>query len=60
MGSLGLRLIVGLANQLKRDGTVALCELAAGVRSVVEMTKVGQVLKTYPTRDEAVAAVAAA
>jgi anti-sigma B factor antagonist len=58
VGSMGLRLLVGLANQLKGDGGVALCELAAGVRSVIEMTKVNQVLRAFPSRADAVAAVA--
>jgi anti-sigma B factor antagonist len=57
VGSLGLRLIVGLANQLKGDGAVAMCHATAGVRSVIEMTKVDQVLRTFATRDEAAEAV---
>ena len=57
VGSLGLRLIVGLANQLKGDGAVALCHATGGVRSVIEMTKVDQVLRTYTTREDAAEAV---
>jgi anti-anti-sigma factor len=57
LGSLGLRLIVGLANQLKADGAVALCNATAGVRSVIELTKVDQVLKTHATREKATLAV---
>jgi anti-sigma B factor antagonist len=57
VGSLALRLFVGLANQLKGKGAVALCGLRAAVRSVVEMTKVDQVLRAYPSRAEAIEAV---
>jgi anti-anti-sigma factor len=57
VGSLGIRLLVGLAHQVKGDGAVALCELRDGVRSVVELTKIDQVIPAYPTRAEAVDAV---
>ena len=57
VGSLGLRLVIGLANQLKSDGAVALCHATGGVRSVIEMTKVDQVLRTYATREDASEAV---
>jgi anti-sigma B factor antagonist len=57
VGSLGLRLLVGLSNQLKGDGGAAMCELRAGVQSVMEMTKVDQVLPAFATRAEAVEAV---
>jgi anti-sigma B factor antagonist len=57
IGSLGLRLMVGLANQVKGDGSVALCDLTAGVRSVIELTKIDQVVPTFHSRAEAVGAV---
>jgi anti-anti-sigma factor len=41
MGSLGLRLLLGLANQLKGGGSVVLCSVSGGVRSIFEMTKLG-------------------
>ncbi|MCI0700441.1 MAG: STAS domain-containing protein [Planctomycetia bacterium] len=55
--SLGLRLLVGLANQVKGEGAVAMCNPVGAVRSVLEMTKVNQVLPEHPTRAEAVAAI---
>ncbi len=58
IGSLGLRLVVGLANQLKADGSVAMCQMTDSVKSVVGMTKIDLVLPTYPSRTEAVGAVA--
>lgn len=57
MGSMGLRLLIGLANQLKGGGSVALCSAANGVRTIFEMTKVTQVLPMYISRTEAVDAV---
>jgi anti-sigma B factor antagonist len=52
-GSLGLRLFVGLHNQVKPEGKVAVCNPNDKVRSMLEMTKLTQVLPPYPTRDEA-------
>lgn len=57
IGSMGLRLLVGLANQVKGDGSVVLCDLTDGVRSVVEVTRINQVLPTFASRAEAVGAV---
>lgn len=57
MGSLGIRLMLGLSNQLKQDGAIALCSVSDGVRSIFAMTKVNQILPIYPTRAEAVDAV---
>jgi anti-sigma B factor antagonist len=57
MGSLGIRLMVGLANQLKGDGSVVLCDLTDGVRSVVELTQLDRVLKTFPSRSQALDAM---
>ena len=55
-GSLGLRLILGLQNQVKGEGRVAVCTPSEQVQSMLEMTKLTQVLPTYPSRDEALAA----
>jgi anti-anti-sigma factor len=52
-GSLGLRLLVGLQTQVKPDGRVAVCAPNSAVRSMLEMTKLTQILPPYPTRDEA-------
>ncbi len=55
-GSLGLRLMVGLQNQVKPDGRVAVCGPSGAVRSMLEMTKLTQVLPEYPSRDTALQA----
>jgi anti-anti-sigma factor len=57
-GSLGLRLMVGLHQQVKPDGRVAVCAPSESVRSMLEMTKVTKVLPAYPTRDAALSATA--
>ena len=54
VGSLGLRLLVGLAHQVKSDGSVVLCEPKSGVRSIIEITRLDRVLKIYPNRTDAV------
>ena len=56
VGSLGLRLLVGLSNQVKGEGSATLCHMRDGVRSVIEMTKLDLVLPTFPSRAAAVAA----
>lgn len=57
-GSLGLRLFVGLANQVRGEGTVALCRPTDAVREMLNMTKLTILLPVYATREEALAAVA--
>ena len=57
VGSLGLRLIVGLQNQLKGRGAVVLCTLSEMTTSIVELTKINRVLRIYPTRTQAVDAI---
>ena len=52
-GSLGLRLMVGLSNQVKPDGRVAVCGSNSKVRSMLTMTKLDKVLPEYPSRGEA-------
>ncbi len=49
-GSLGLRLIMGLQNQVKGQGRVAVCSPSEALRSMLEMTKLTEVLPPYPTR----------
>jgi anti-anti-sigma factor len=55
-GSLGLRLIVGLHNQVKNDGGVALCNVNPAVAHMMEMTKLTQIFPLHPTREAALAA----
>ena len=57
-GSLGLRLIVGLQNQVKGQGRVAVCAPTAALRAMLEMTKLTTVLPPYPTREDALDATA--
>jgi anti-sigma B factor antagonist len=56
-GSLALRLFVGLHNRVKGEGAVVLCNPSAALRSLLELTKVNQVLRLYPTRAEAIDAI---
>ena len=55
-GSLGLRLMVGLANQVKPEGRVAVCGPNPKVRSMLTMTKLTEVLPEYPSRAAALQA----
>jgi anti-sigma B factor antagonist len=57
IGSMGLRFFLGLANQLKPTGVVALCSAAGGVRTLFEMTRVDQLLPMYSSRTDALNAV---
>ncbi|HEY1188167.1 MAG TPA: STAS domain-containing protein [Gemmata sp.] len=56
-GSLGLRLLVGLANQVRGEGAVSLCSPTDAVLTMLTMTKLTQLLPHYPTRAEALARV---
>jgi anti-sigma B factor antagonist len=53
VGSLGLRALVRLHNQVKADGAVTAFDPTPNVQSVLDVTKVGQVLRVYPTRQDA-------
>lgn len=58
IGSLGIRLLVGLSNQVKPEGGgVAMCNLTSGVKVIVELTKLDRVLRIYPNRADAIGAV---
>jgi anti-sigma B factor antagonist len=57
VGSLGIRLLVGLSNQVKGEGALALCNLTSGVKIVVELTKLDKVLRIFPNRADALGAV---
>jgi anti-anti-sigma factor len=55
-GSLGLRLLVGLQNQVKGEGRVTVCSPNDAVRRLLQMTKLSDFLPEYPTREDALAA----
>jgi len=57
VGSLGIRLLVGLSNQVKGEGGVAMCNLTSGVKIVVELTKLDRVLRMFPNRADAIGAI---
>ena len=53
----GLRLLVGLHNQVKGDGAVVLCAVSSKVQSILDLTKVRNVLPQYSSRADALDAV---
>jgi anti-anti-sigma factor len=55
-GSLGLRLLVGLQNQVKGQGAVTLCKPNEAVHKMLEMTKLLTVLPLFASRTEALEA----
>ncbi|QJW99632.1 STAS domain-containing protein [Frigoriglobus tundricola] len=57
IGSLGLQAFLRLANRVRGAGAVVLCDVAPPVRRLLELTKVTQVLKLYPSRADAIDAV---
>jgi anti-sigma B factor antagonist len=57
LGSIALRLFVALANQLKGDGSVVLCAVGERIRALIDLTGVDRILRSYPTRADAVEAV---
>jgi len=57
LGSIALRLFVALAKQVKGFGGVVLCNPAERILSLIELTKVDRILRTFPSRDLALAAL---
>jgi anti-anti-sigma factor len=57
VGSLGLRVLVALANKVKGEGGVAVCNPCPPVQSILDMTKTGRVLPVYGSRADAIDAV---
>jgi len=57
IGSLGLRWLVGLHNQVKGDGIVVLCAVSSQIQSILDLTKVRNVLQQYPSKADALDAV---
>ncbi len=54
VGSLGLRVFVGLHNRLRGRGAVVLSNPTVPVLTILDMTKLNHVLRYYPTRREAI------
>jgi anti-sigma B factor antagonist len=54
VGSLGLRVFVRLANRVRADGWLGVCNVTAPVREVFDLTKVSTLLRLYPSRADAV------
>ncbi len=57
VGSLGLRLFVGLHNRVRGEGGVALAAPKPSVLKIFDMTKLTTLLRHYPTRHEAIDAL---
>lgn len=60
VGSLGIQAFLMLANRVKGDGLVCLCCPTPLVREVFELVRIGTVIRTYPTRRDAVDAARSA
>ena len=54
VGSIGLRVLVGLGNRVRADGYLAVCNVSAPIRTVFDLTKVSTLLRLFPTRADAV------
>lgn len=57
VGSLGLRVIVALHRKVKGDGAVCVFNPTPAVQTVLDIVKLGQVLRILPTRADALDAV---
>lgn len=57
VGSLGLQVLIALANKLKVDGMVCAAGPNENVRTVLDLTRVTQIIPIYPTRENALDAV---
>jgi anti-anti-sigma factor len=54
IGSIGLRVLASVASRVKADGVVCLGDPTPNVQSVLDVTKLAQLLHVFPTRAEAI------
>ena len=54
VGSTGLSVLAHLASRVKADGVVCVCNPTPAVRSVLDVTKLGTLLRVHATRAEAI------
>ena len=59
VGSTGLSVLAHLASRVKADGVVCVCDPTLAVRSVLDVTKLGTLLRVHTTRAEAIDAARA-
>lgn len=57
LSSMGVRLLLGLRNQVKNEGRVALCRPSPTIMSLLETMKLTDIFPIYTDRDEAFAAI---
>lgn len=57
IGSLGLRVLVSLHNQVQPQGRVVLCNASANIRSILQVTKLDKLFRLYPSRADAIDAL---
>jgi anti-anti-sigma factor len=54
VGSVGLRVLIGLANRVRADGYLGVCNVAPPVRHLLDLTKASTLLRIFPTRADAI------
>lgn len=54
VGSLGIQVFMQLAARVKADGLVYLCSPTPLVKEVLDVVRIGAVIRTYPTLRDAV------
>lgn len=57
IGSIGLQVIIGLANSVRNEGAVCLANPNENVRSVLDLTRITQRIPVYPSRADALDAI---
>lgn len=57
VGSFGLRIFVALHNDVQSEGGVCVCNTSANVRSIFSVTKLDKLLRSYPSRADAIDAL---
>lgn len=54
IGSVGLQVVIGLANTVRNEGMVCIANPNENVRSVLDLTKITQRIPVYPTQEDAI------
>ncbi len=53
VGSVGLRVFVELANRVRANGYLGVCNVTAQIRQLFDMTKISTIVRIFPSRADA-------
>lgn len=54
VGSVGLRVFVTLANRVRGNGYLGVCNISTPIRQLFDMTKISTLIRIFPSRADAI------